>query len=121
MLRAIVILFGIAFIFAGVAGFLPTYTKDGILFAFFKVNTMQNVLHLVTGVIAIMAGTSYKYSRWFFQVMGILYAIIAIVSFARSGNVYVLQLNTADNILYIVIAAIALYLGFSAKKSTAKR
>ncbi len=35
MLRMIAVLFGIALIFAGVAGFLPAFTPGGLLFGLF--------------------------------------------------------------------------------------
>ena len=41
MLRIIAILFGIAFIFAGVAGNLPMFMHDGMLFGYFSVNSLQ--------------------------------------------------------------------------------
>lgn len=118
MLRIIAILFGIGFIFVGVAGFLPMFMPNGLLLGLFEVDAMHNLLHIVSGVIAIMAATSYKYSRYYFQVFGIIYAIIAIVSIVTNGDMSWLttHFNLADNLLYIVIAVIALYLGFSAKK-----
>lgn len=116
MLRMIAVLFGIAFIFAGVAGFLPTFTRHGMLFDTFAIDSLHNVIHLVSGVLAIMAATSYRYTRLYFQIFGILYALVAIMGFYRHGDLILMQVNTADNILHIVIAVIALYLGFATKK-----
>lgn len=119
MLRIMAIIFGIAFIFGGVAGFLPTFMHDGLLFGFFEVNFMHNVFHIASGVIAIMCATSYKYSRLYFQIFGVVYGIIAIVGFIRNGDFsfMMMHMNMADNILHTVIAIVALYLGFSAKKN----
>jgi hypothetical protein len=116
MLRIIAILFGIGFIFAGVAGFLPQFISDGLLFGLFEVNTMHNIVHLVSGVLAIMAATSYKYAKLYFQIFGVIYAIVAIVGFWKGGDLYIMHMNMADNILHTGIAVIALYLGFSTKK-----
>ena len=118
MLRILAILFGIGFIFAGIAGFLPSFTTDERLFGLFEVNVMHNVLHLISGVIAIMAATRYQYAKWYFEVLGLFYAIIAILGFARDGNLFIMHTNIVDNIFNILIAVIALYLGFSAKKNT---
>lgn len=114
MLRIIAIVFGVVFIFVGVAGFLPVFWSNGLLFGYFEVNVVQNIMHIITGVLAIMAATSAYYARLFFQIMGIVYTIFAMLGFWRS-DVLMMPTNTADNILHLVIAVIALYLGFAAK------
>ena len=122
-LRMIAILFGIGFIFAGVAGFLPQFTQNGLLFTLFEVSTMHNLADLVIGVIAIMAATSYYHSRLFFQVLGLVFAVVAIAGFALQGDLGFMKMhfNMADNILNIIIAAIALYLGFALTKAEDRR
>ena len=119
MLRILAILFGIGFIFVGVAGFLPTFYTDGLLFGFFEVNAMHNVVHIVSGVIAIMSATSSKYSKLFFQILGIIYIIVAIAGFWRNGDLFIMHVNMADNILHTVIGVVALLLGFSLKQKQA--
>lgn len=114
MLRTFAILFGIAFIFAGVAGFLPSFMPNGLLLGYFQVDTMHNVFHIASGVIAIMCATSLKMSRLFFQIFGVIYALIAILGFIWNGDFsfMMMHMNMADNILHIVIAVVALWLGF---------
>jgi hypothetical protein len=117
MLRIITILLGIGFVFAGVAGFLPMFMMDGLLFGFFEVDSMHNIVHLVSGVIAIMAATSYHYTVLFLKVFGVIYTIVAIWGFWTGGDLYMMHVNMADNILHIVIGVVALFLGFSARKT----
>ena len=112
MLRIMAILFGIGFIFAGVAGFLPSFTTDNLLLGYFEVDGMHNIAHITSGVLAIMAATSLKYTRWYFQLFGIIYALLGIVGFWRGGDLYFMTVNFADNILHSVIGVLALYLGF---------
>lgn len=121
MLRIIAILFGIGFIFFGVGGFLPSFYINNLLLGFFQVNTIHNLFYIISGVLAIMAATSYYYSRLFFQILGVVYAILAILGFVFSGDLsfMMLTMNTADNILHLVIALIALYLGFYTQKKLA--
>jgi len=119
MLRIMAILFGIFFIFAGVAGFLPTFTTDDLLFGYFQVDSMHNIVHIASGVLAIMASTSFKYTRWYFQIFGIIYAIVAIVGFWRGGDLFFMTVNFADNILHTVIGVVALYLGFFVERDHA--
>lgn len=121
MLRALAILFGIVFICVGVAGFMPMFYVRDLLFGFFMVNFVHNVIHIVSGVLAIMAATSYHYARLYFQIFGVVYGIVAILGFVLEGNLsfIMLQLNTADNILHLVIALVSLYLGFFSQKKLA--
>jgi hypothetical protein len=119
MLRIIAILFGIAFIFVGVAGFLPSFTTDNLLVGYFAVDSTHNIVHIVTGVLAIMAATSARYARIYFQVIGILYSVLAIVGFWRGGNMLIMQMTTADNFLHAAVGIAALYLGYFVKKEQA--
>lgn len=112
LLRIIAILFGIAFIFVGVVGFMPSFKPNGLLFYYFEVNAMHNIVHLVSGVIAIMAATSFYYARLYFQIFGIIYGLVAILGFWRDGNLFIMHVNLADNILHVVIAIVALLLVF---------
>lgn len=114
MLRMIAILFGIAFIFAGVAGFMDIFMKDGMLFGFFMVDTLHNMVHIITGVIAIMAATSFQFTKLFFMVFGIIYTIVAIWGFWTGGDLMIMQVNEPDNMLHLVVGVLAIYLGFSA-------
>lgn len=119
MLRALAILFGIAFIFAGVAGFMPDFTTNGTLFGIFQVDTLHSIAHTATGVIAIMAATNYKFTKLFFQIFGIIYAVVAILGFWRGGDLFITTVNFADNLLHTVIGVVMLYLGFFVKKQQA--
>jgi hypothetical protein len=112
MLRIFAIVFGVAFIFAGVAGFIPSFLTDGQLFGFFEVNSMHNIVHIVSGVIAIMAATSFKYTKYYFRIIGIVYILVAVLGFCRGGDLYVMHVNMADNFLHTVIGFLSLYLGF---------
>lgn len=114
MLKFLAILFGIAFIFAGVAGFLPSFTTDGLLFGYFAVDSMHNIVHVVSGVLAIMSATSAKYTRLYFQIFGVVYTIVAVLGFWR-GELLMMQMNMADNFLHLGIGVVALFLGFSSK------
>jgi hypothetical protein len=115
MLRMITLLLGIIFIFVGVAGFLPNFMMNDLLFGYFTVNPMHNAVHLVSGIVGIMAATRYNWSKLFLQVFGVVYTLVACAGFWRGGDLWMMQMNTADNILHLVVGVVALYLGFSAK------
>ena len=111
-LRAWALLFGIAFLAGGVLGFVPSVTPNGMLLGIFEVDSMHNYVHILSGVVALLAAASASYSRLFFQVFGVLYGIVTIVGFANDGDLMIMHVNMADNYLHLGIAAIALYLGF---------
>lgn len=119
MLRFIAVVFGIGFIFAGVAGFLPHFTTDGLLFGYFEVNTVHNIIHIVSGVIAIMAATKYSYTRLYFIIFGLVYAVVTILGFVLNGDLSFMwmHVNMADNFLHLGISLLSLFLGFTAKKA----
>jgi hypothetical protein len=116
MLKPAATIFGVAFIVAGVLGFVPgVTTSDGHLLGIFHVNTLHNVIHLASGAIALwVAYASEKAARLYFQIFGVVYALVALLGLLY-GNAPILGLvanNTADTILHAVIAVVALYLGF---------
>jgi hypothetical protein len=117
MVRILAILFGIAFIFGGVAGYgvMPQFVENGLLFGYFEVDTIHNLVHIVTGVLAIMAATSYRLSKLFFILFGLIYAAAAVLGFWHQGDLYIMHADMADNYLHAGVAIIALLIGFSAK------
>ena len=119
MIRIITLLFGIAFIFAGVAGFMPSFMQDNLLLGYFEVDAIHNMVHLIAGILAIMSLTSYVYARLYLQIFGVIYGILAIIGFVYSGDLgfMMLHVNTADNFLHLAIAVVALYFGFAFKKT----
>lgn len=115
-LRLIAVLFGIAFIFGGVAGFLPAFTTDGLLFGWFLVDPVHNVVHIVSGVFAIMAATKLNYTIWYFRIFGFIYLLVTILGFSRNGDLWMMHVNMADNILHLCIALLALFFGLRSIK-----
>ena len=116
MLRMMAILFGIGFIFAGVAGFLPSFMPNGLLLGFFAVDSVHNMVHIASGVVAIMCAMSYRAAKFYFIIFGLIYGAIGILGFACADSMNGMQMNIADNILHVSIAAVALFLGFSARE-----
>ncbi len=118
MLKTLAIVFGVVFLLVGVLGFVPGVTNDQMLLGIFHVNAAHNVVHLLSGAVALWAGlTSTAYARMYFRIFGIVYAIVAVLGFV-SGDGMLLGLisnNTADTWLHVAIAVVALILGFVVK------
>jgi len=117
-LQRIALIFGIVFVIVGVLGWVPAVNPGGKLLGIFDVNAAHNVVHLATGVVAIIVGAmSEKASRVFFQVFGVIYGLVAALGFFYGDAVLlgIVANNAADSVLHVVIAVVALYLGFGMK------
>jgi hypothetical protein len=118
VLKKLAIVFGVVFLAIGVLGFIPALTPNGHLLGLFHVNTLHNVVHLLSGAVALYVGlTSEGGSKLYFQIFGLVYAVVAILGFIY-GDRPILGLvanNAADTWLHVVIAVAALYLGFLMK------
>ena len=53
MLKKIGLAFGVIFVLVGLAGYVPALTPDGKLLGVFAVNGAHNLVHVLTGVIAV--------------------------------------------------------------------
>ncbi len=117
-LKRIAVIFGIVFVIVGVLGWVPAVNPGGKLLGIFDVNAAHNVVHLATGVLAIIVGAmGEKDSRVFFQAFGVIYGLVAVLGFFY-GDAPLLGIvanNAADSVLHVVIAVVALYLGFGMK------
>lgn len=105
------LLFGIAFIIIGILGFIPAITPDNLLFGLFMVDTIHNVIHLVSGALALVVAYNLNYATLYFRIFGVVYAVVAIAGFF-TNDLLIIHVNLADNFLHLVIAALSLYLGF---------
>jgi hypothetical protein len=113
-MRKIAKWFGIIFVLVGILGFIPGVTSNGHLLGIFEVNTLHNIIHLLSGIIAFMCAGSVSGAKSFFKIFGVIYGIVTIVGFLQGNSVLGLfGVNAADNVLHLLISVIALVLGFT--------
>jgi hypothetical protein len=115
-MKGFAIFFGILLLAAGAGGFVPQLTPDGLLLGIFAVDTMHNVVHVITGILAIAMGVAgVAQARMFFRLIGVVYAVIAVLGFVggRDGHVMGMAMNMADHLLHVGIAILGLALGFA--------
>jgi len=126
MLRKAAMVFGAVFLIIGIGGFIPALTTtDGegmeLLLGIFMVGALHNVIHLLSGVGALLGSSSEKYARLYFQVFSIVYSVVTVVGFAQGDTVLgLIHVNLADNVLHLAIAAVTLYLGFGTPADSKK-
>ena len=111
-MRKIAKWFGIIFVLIGILGFVPGITSSGHLLGIFEVDTLHNVIHLLSGIIAFMCSGSTMSAKSFFKIFGVIYAIVTVVGFLRGDVLGLFGVNMADNLLHLLISVVALVLGF---------
>jgi hypothetical protein len=115
MVRLVAKVLGAVFILIGVLGFVPALTPDGNLLGIFHVNTLHNIIHLASGLVALVSAySSVKAAKLYFQVFGVVYGLVAVLGFVYGDNAILglVANNLADTLLHVVIAGTALALGF---------
>ncbi len=107
-------LLGIVLLAVGILGFF----NDPVV-GLFDVNALHNVVHVVSGIIALAAaGSGYGLSRMYLVVFGLVYLLVALLGFIHFASaVSLLELNDLDNYLHMAIAAVCLVVGFGSSRN----
>ena len=118
MIQKLAWAFAATFVVVGILGFVPGVTSNGMLLGIFMVDGLHNIIHLLSGILAGLAAMgSGSYARLYFKVFGVVYALVTILGFTMDGSVLgLIMVNVADNVLHLVIAAVALWAGFGMKE-----
>jgi hypothetical protein len=122
MTKTLGILFGIAFLFGGVLGFVPGVTHDGMYFGLFMVNTQHNILHIASGMIFLIASVAgARPARLWFLIFGAFYAAIAGIGFVvGDGMIFgVISNNRYDAWGHAGLALAMLLIGYITSKQAA--
>lgn len=122
MLKKLAMWVGAAFLLVGLLGFVPgivTTDSEGMsmLLGLFMVDTVHNVVHILTGVVGLLASTSAMYAKWYFLVFGGVYALVTLLGFMGSPVLGFLAVNDADNWLHLLFAVLLLGIGLLVKDS----
>jgi hypothetical protein len=115
MAKGIVNFIGTIFVIAGIWGFF-----QAPVLGLFEVDTTHNIIHIVTGVLALyFASGGEMAAKGFAKFFGIAYALVAIIGFTMGGDMILglFHSNTADSYLHLGIAAVLLFAGFSSAKA----
>lgn len=102
---------GIVFILIGIWGFFT----DMIL-GIFMVDMMHNLVHLLSGILALVFAGHATRGVMFARILGIIYALVAIIGFFSDSILGLFMVNMADTWLHLVLAIVLLYVGFAGGK-----
>jgi len=111
--------FGVVFLLVGVAGFVPGITQHldrlewaghesgAELLGVFRVSVLHNLVHLLFGIVGLVASRSIRGSRSFLLIGGLVYAVLFVYGLAvdKGSNADFVPLNRADDWLHVVLAA----------------
>lgn len=100
---------GVVLILVGILGFF-----NNPVLGIFGVDTMHNIVHLVTGAIFAWAGfmsgnNAKKVNQW----LGIIYLLVAIVGFM--GWITFMTVDQADHWLHLALGLVTVIIGWFVK------
>ena len=119
--KQVCVAFGAAFVLAGVLGFVPNplLAPDGV----FAVNTMHNLVHLLTGAAFLAGGLLLPGKEQATVVtVSVAYLGVAVLGLLTSGDwlLGVVRLNEADRWLHVGLAVAMLTAAFVLPKRVAE-
>lgn len=123
MIKKLAVLFGAVFLLVGILGFFPAFTPAGEngaphLLGLFEVDTVHNIVHLLSGAVALVAGLMSSYaSRLYFKIFGAVYGLVTLVGMISGSALGLFHVNGPDNFLHLALAVALLAIGFGTPAS----
>lgn len=116
MAKTFTMVLGVILLLVGILGYVLN-PAGGLLLGIFAVNGPHNVIHVVTGLLAITAAYM-GWARLFCQAFGIVYLLVGLLGFVATDSQGMLlglvSVNMAANLLHLAIGAATAYVGFAA-------
>lgn len=116
--QTLAMVFGIAFLAAGILGFIPGMTTDygdlsfagndsqAQLLGLFQVSILHNVVHILFGVAGLVLARTWEGARGYLLGSGVIYVVLflygVIVDSGSDANF--VPINGADNVLHLLLA-----------------
>lgn len=104
-------LLGVVLLVVGLLGFV----MESPLLGLFEVDTVHNLIHLASGVVALLVAGSRSGARMYLIVFGLVYGLVAVLGYTSGSVLGLFTVNGADNLLHTAIAALCLVVGFGSK------
>jgi hypothetical protein len=125
-------IYGIAFLVVGVAGFIPGVTTPhthpeitagtglGLLFGLFPVNLLHNIVHVLFGIWGVFAARTLGAARMYFRAVAIIYLVLGIMGVIPGLRTTfgLIPLYGHDVWLHLLLAGVAAYFGFMRREES---
>jgi hypothetical protein len=122
------LLFGIVLLVVGILGFIADSSfgtgsdVEGSDFIVFEVNGWHNIVHILSGLLGLALSRRRDTARAYALGFGAVYLVVTIWGFITGDQVlWLIPVDTADNVLHLLIAAAGLAAGLSSRDVTAPR
>ena len=132
--RTFALIAGIAYLAAGILGFIPQLLSPppanapqvgitafyGYLLGLFPVNFLHNLVHLAIGAWGIAASRAVGGARAYSKALAVIYGVLAVMGLIPALNTTfgLIPIHGHDVWLHAVTAAIAAYFGWASKPAT---
>jgi uncharacterized protein DUF4383 len=127
--QTLALVFGIAFLGAGVLGFIPGITTNlgdikfagndspSELLGLFQVSILHNIVHLLFGIAGIALSRTWQNARTYLLGSGIIYTVLFIYGLfiSNADDANFVPINGADDVLHLVLAVALLGAWFISK------
>ena len=114
--------FGAVLLVVGILGFIADASFDtgsdvnGSDFIIFEVNGWHNIVHILSGLLGLAVFRQPAAARAYALGFGAVYLVVTIWGFATGDQVlWLIPVDTADNILHLLIAVTGLAAGLSSR------
>jgi len=119
-MQTVALVMGVVFLLVGILGFIPGITTQydtmsmaghesrGMLLGVFQVSYLHNMVHVVFGVVGVLAARTYAASRAYLLFGGIIYLVLWIYGLVAGGatSANFVPVNNADNWLHLALAIV---------------
>ena len=109
---------GAVLLLVGLAGFLVDASFDfgndtqGDSLLGFEVNGMHNLVHVLSGIVLLIASRRRDTARAVAIVFGLTYGLVALIGIIDGSDVLTLiPVNSADNVLHVALALLGIVTG----------
>lgn len=115
--RIVALIIGIVFVLIGIAGFFVSSSMTVGNLMGFDVDIVHNLIHLLTGIIALVAVFT-GWSRRFNQIFGIIYLLLGLTGLIYPGLYFnhllmgMTHVNAIDHGLHLIVGVVAAAVGF---------
>jgi hypothetical protein len=126
--RTFALVFGIVFLLAGASGFVPgllhpvpadapplsVATGYGLILGLLPVNLLHNLVHLLFGILGIVAFAGVFAPRVYAQIVAVAYGLLVVLGLIPATNTLfgLVPIYGNDVWLHLVLGVVAAYFGF---------